>query len=308
MNDKTRPYPPRDLIGYGKDKPTGRWQNGARLAINVVVNYEEGSERSFAMADGDQELMTEWGSYAFPGNIRNMAMESMYEYGSRVGIWRILEALDDATIPSTFFACAVAFEQNPQVAKAVVDSKHEVCSHGYRWEEVFRLTREQEKEHINLAIASFEKTCGKRPVGWYCRYGASIHTRELLTEEGGFLYDSDAYNDDIPYFVDVKGQSRLVLPYTCDVNDIRFWNSPGLIQADDFFRYMKESFDVLYAEAAQGPRMMSIGLHPRMVGRPGRIRALKQFFDYARQYSDVWFTTREAIAQDWMARQGSQNA
>ncbi|EMZ2329707.1 MULTISPECIES: allantoinase PuuE [Klebsiella] len=303
-----QPYPPRDLIGYGKNRPAGCWQNGTRLAINVVVNYEEGSERSFAMGDGDQEPMTEWGSYAFPADIRNMAMESMYEYGSRVGVWRILEALDDANIPSTFFACALAFEQNPEVAKAVVDNRHEVCSHGYRWEEVFRLTREQEKEHINLAIASFEKTCGKRPVGWYCRYGASIHTRELLTEEGGFLYDSDAYNDDIPFFVDVKGKSQLVLPYTCDVNDIRFWNSPGLIQAEDFFQYMKESFDVLYAESAKGPRMMSIGLHPRMVGRPGRIRALKRFFDYAGQYSDVWFTTRESIALDWMSRQESNYA
>ena len=308
MYADAKPYPPRDLVGYGNRKPTGRWQNGARLAINVVVNYEEGSERSFAMGDDSQEPMTEWGSYAFPSDIRNMAMESMYEYGSRVGVWRILEALDAASVPSTFFACALAFEQNPEVARAVVDNGHEVCSHGYRWEEVFRLTREQEKQHISLAVASFEKTCGKRPVGWYCRYGASIHTRELITEEGGFLYDSDAYNDDIPFFVDVKGQSRLVLPYTCDVNDIRFWNSPGLIQAEDFFQYMKESFEVLYAEAAQGPRMMSIGLHPRMVGRPGRIRALKRFFDYASQYSDVWFTTREAIALDWLDRQGGKDA
>lgn len=308
MSEHHRPYPPRNLIGYGRRKPTGRWGNGARLAINVVVNYEEGSERSFAMGDDTQEPMTEWGSYAFPGAIRNMAMESMYEYGSRVGVWRILDALDNAAVPSTFFACALAFEQHPEVAKTTVANGHEICSHGYRWEEVFRLTRDEEKQHMDLAVASFIKTCGKRPVGWYCRYGASVHTRELISEEGGFLYDSDAYNDDIPYFVDVKGQSRLVLPYTCDVNDIRFWNSPGLVQADDFFLYMKESFEVLYAEAAQGPRMMSIGLHPRMVGRPGRIRALQRFFDYARQYSDVWFATREDIAHDWLARQANEAA
>ncbi|SNB73084.1 Peptidoglycan/xylan/chitin deacetylase, PgdA/CDA1 family [Arboricoccus pini] len=295
--------PERNLVGYGRQTPTGAWPNGARLAINVVVNYEEGSERSFAMGDADQEPMTEWGSYAFPKDIRNLAMESMYEYGSRVGVWRILDSLADARIPATFFACAVAFEQNPAVAQEVVAAGHEVCSHGYRWEEVFRLSEEEEREHIRLAVSSFEKTCGKRPVGWYCRYGPSIRTRRLVTEEGGFLYDSDAYNDDVPYFVTVDGVRRLVVPYTCDVNDIRFWNSPGLSQADDFFRYMRETFDVLYAEAARGPRMMSIGLHPRMIGRPGRIGALKRFFDYARGFGNVWFATREDIARSWLARE-----
>jgi peptidoglycan/xylan/chitin deacetylase (PgdA/CDA1 family) len=300
--------PQRDLVGYGTNRPVGAWPNGARLAINVVVNYEEGSERSFAMGDPDQELMTEWGSYAFPKDIRNLAMESMYEYGSRVGVWRILDSLCDAAIPSTFFACAVAFEQNPAVARAVVEAGHEVCSHGYRWEEAFRLTEEQEREHIRLAIRSFEETCGKRPVGWYCRYGPSVRTRRLIAEDGGFLYDSDAYNDDVPYFTTVEGKRRLVVPYTCDVNDIRFWNSPGLSQAEDFFLYMRETFEVLYAEAAKGPRMMSIGLHPRMVGRPGRIRSLKRFFDHARQYSDVWFATREEIARAWIEREGNGDA
>ncbi|MDQ1195063.1 allantoinase PuuE [Agrobacterium sp. SORGH_AS 787] len=294
--------PCRDLVGYGPTPPCGTWPNGARLAINVVVNYEEGSERSFAMGDADQEPMTEWGTYPFPKEIRNLAMESMYEYGSRVGIWRILDALSEARIPATFFACAIAFEQNPDVAKAVIEGGHEVCSHGYRWEEVFRLTEEEEREHIRLAILSFEKTCGKRPVGWYCRYGASINTRRLIAEEGGFLYDSDAYNDDVPYFVDVEGQRRLVVPYTCDINDLRFWISPGLVQSEDFFLYMRESFEVLYEEAAKGPRMMSIGLHPRMIGRPGRIRALKRFFDFACQYGDVWFATREDIARAWLKR------
>jgi len=295
--------PARDLVGYGRDIPGGHWPNGARLAINVVVNYEEGSERSFAMGDPDQEPMTEWGSYPLPKAVRNIAMETMYEYGSRVGIWRILDALADADIRSTFFACAVAFEQNPAVAKAAVAAGHEICSHGYRWEEVFRLSEEEEREHIRLAVQSFEETCGRRPSGWYCRYGPSVRTRRLLIEEGGFLYDSDAYNDDVPYFVHVDGHKRLVVPYTCDINDLRFWNSPGLSQADDFFHYMRESFDTLYAEAARGPRMMSIGLHPRMIGRPGRIRSLKRFFDYAKQYSDVWFTTREEIAGAWLQRE-----
>lgn len=304
MPSSAHPEPERDLVGYGADRPTGSWPNGARLAISVVVNYEEGSERSFAMGDPDQEPLTEWGSYPVPPGIRNLAMESMYEYGSRVGVWRVLEALADADIRATFYACAVAFEQNPAVARAAVAAGHEICSHGWRWEEVFRLSEEEEREHIRLAIASFEKTCGKRPVGWYCRYGPSTRTRRLLAEEGGFLYDSDAYNDDVPYFRMVGDERRLVVTYTCDVNDLRYWLSPGLIQADDFFAYMKESFEVLYAEAARGPRMMSIGLHPRMIGRPGRIRSLKHFFDHARQFPDVWFATREEIARAWLEREG----
>ena len=294
--------PSRDLIGYGRQRPTGRWPNGARLAVSLVINYEEGSERSLAMGDPDQESMTEWGSYAIPDGTRNLAMESMYEYGSRVGIWRILDILEQARVPATFHACALAFEQNPEVARAAVDAGHEICSHGYRWEEVFRLSEDQEREHIRLAIASFEKTCGKRPVGWYCRYGPSIHTRRLLIEEGGFLYDSDAYNDDVPYFVEVEGTRQLVVPYTSDVNDFRYWNSPGLTQAADFLEYMQESFDVLYDESASGPRMISVGLHPRMVSRPGRVRAIKRFIEYAQRHQDVWFASREEIARAWLAR------
>ena len=297
--------PQRDLVGYGASTPEGRWPNGARLAVSMVVNYEEGSERSHAMGDPDQESMTEFGSYAFPAGVRNLAMESMYEYGSRVGVWRILDSLREAKVPATFFACAVAFEQNPEVARAVVAQAHEVCSHGHRWEEVFRLGEEEEREHIRLAVESFERTCGKRPVGWYCRYGASVHTRRLLLEHGGFLYDSDAYNDDVPYFVEVGGKRQLVVPYTPDVNDFRFWNSPGLVQASDFEEYMRESFDVLYADSARGPKMMSIGLHPRIVGRAGRIGALKRFFAHARQHPDVWFATREEIARAWLAREGT---
>lgn len=292
----------RDCVGYGRARPKGVWPNGARLAVNVVVNYEEGSERSFAMGDADQESMTEWGAYPFPGSIRNLAMESMYEYGSRVGIWRVLDALAQHELKATFFACAVAFEQNPAVAKEVVAAGHEVCSHGYRWEEVFRLSREEEAKHIRLALDSFEKTCGKRPVGWYCRYGPSVHTRELLVENGSFLYDSDAYNDDVPYMVRVGGQKHLVVPYTCDINDLRFWIAPGFIQSDDFYWYLCESLDVLLNEAEGGLRMMSIGLHPRMIGRPGRISSLSRFFDYAIKKKGVWFATREEIARAWLQR------
>lgn len=295
----------RDLVGYAGTPPTGRWPNGARLAISIVVNYEEGSERSHAMGDPDQESMTEWGNYPMPPQIRNLAMESMYEYGSRVGVWRILDILADTQVKSTFFACAVAFEQNPKLAKAAVEGGHEICSHGYRWEEVFRLSEQEEREHIRLAVESFRKTTGRRPLGWYCRYGPSERTRRLIVEEGGFLYDSDAYNDDTPYFVDVEGKRHLILPYTPDVNDFCFWNSPGFVQAEDFCAYLRESFAVLYAEAARYPRMMSIGLHPRIIGRAGRIRALRKFVEHARQYSDVWFTTREDIARAWIEREGA---
>lgn len=296
----------RDLIGYGGSPPTGRWPNGARLAVSIVVNYEEGSERSLAMGDPDQETMTEWGNYPMPSGIRNLAMESMYEYGSRVGIWRILDILDSARIRSTFHACAVAFEQNEQVARAAVAGGHEICSHGYRWEEVFRLTEEEERAHMALAIESFTRTCGRRPVGWYCRYGPSVRTRRLVAEEGGFLYDSDAYNDDSPYFVDVVGKRHLVVPYSPDINDFCFWNSPGFIQADDFAKYLQESFDVLYAEAEHHPRMLSVGLHPRIIGRAGRIRSLRAFIDYSRRFEGVWFATREMIANAWLELDSSR--
>jgi peptidoglycan/xylan/chitin deacetylase (PgdA/CDA1 family) len=289
----------RDLVGYADKPPTKSWPRGARLAISIVVNYEEGSERSHAMGDPDQESMTEWGAYPFPGEIRNLAMESMNEYGSRVGVWRVLTVMAETGVKATFFACAVACEQNPALAKAVVAGGHEICSHGWRWEEVFRLSEEEERAHIRRAIDSFQKTCGRRPVGWYCRYGPSIRTRRLVVEEGGFIYDSDAYNDDVPYFVEVDGKRHLVVPYTPDVNDIRFWLG-GFVTAAQFQDYMKESFDVLYAESARHPRMMSIGLHPRIIGRPGRVNALRRFIEYAKSFPDVWFATREEIARSWL--------
>lgn len=294
--------PPRDLVGYGPNPPVVPWPDGARLAISLVVNYEEGSERSFAMGDPDQESLTEWGAYPFPGDIRNLAMESMYEYGSRVGVWRLLNIFARHSVPCTFFACAVAFEQAPEVARAAVAQGHEICSHGYRWEEVFRLSEDEEREHIRLAIESFVRTSGKRPVGWYCRYGPSIHTRRLLVEDGGFLYDSDAYNDDVPYFTEVQGRRHLVVPYASDVNDIQWWLGNGLSTAGDFFTVARDTFDVLYAEAATHPKMMSIGLHCRVIGKPGRSHSLDEFIRYAKGFPGVWFATRAQIAQHWLDR------
>lgn len=293
--------PARNLVGYGEHPPAVPWPDGARLAVSVVVNYEEGSERSMAMGDPDQEQLTEWGSYPFPDGVRNLAMESMNEYGSRAGIWRLLRIFEKYDVKTTFYACAVAFEQAPELARAAVAQGHEICSHGYRWEEVFRLSKEEEREHIRLAIASFERTTGARPVGWYCRYGPSVHTRELVVEEGGFLYDSDSYNDDLPFFVAVDGKRHLVIPYTPDVNDFNFWIAPGFITGRHFFEYLKETFDMLYAEGETQPKMMSIGLHPRIVGRPARALGLQQFIEYAKGFGDVWFATRQEIAQHWIA-------
>jgi len=290
----------RDLVGYANNPPEVRWPGGSRLAISIAVNYEEGSERSFALGDPDQEPLTEWGCWSIPTGTRDLAMESMFEYGARVGVWRILDIFDAAQVKATFFACAVAFELNPEVAKAVVKGGHEICSHGYRWEEVWRLSREEEREHIRLAVESFKNTTGKRPVGWYCRYGPSIHTRELVVDEGGFIYDSNAYNDDVPYVLTIGGKRHVVVPYTPDINDFSFWSAPGFVTGNEFFTYMKDSFDYLYAESASYPRMMSIGLHPRIVGRPGRIITLRRFIDYAKRHRDVWFATREEIARWWL--------
>lgn len=289
------------MVGYGPDVPEGRWPNGARLAVSLVLNYEEGSERNRALGDPDQETGTEWGTYPYPADVPNLAMESMYEYGSRVGVWRILDVVDEARVPLTFFACALAFEQNPRVAEYVqANPQHEVCSHGYRWEEVFRLAADEEAEHIKLAVESFERTVGRRPVGWYCRYGPSERTRELVTAHGGFLYDSDSYADDTPYFVECLGQRRLVVPYTPDANDFRFWQANGPTTAAALTEYLRDGFDELYAESARHPRMMSFGLHPRIIGRPGRIRSLRDFISYAARHDDVWFATREEIAAAWL--------
>ncbi len=214
---------------------------------------------------------------------RDIAMESVYEYGSRASIWRLQRLFDKKNIPVTFFAAVVALERNPEVAAWLRDSDHEPCSHGWRWEEMWLLSREEEKAHMHAAIKSFEETCGKRPLGWYCRYGPSVNTRELLVEEGGFVYDADAYNDDLSYYVEVAGKRHLVVPYSLTYNDVGFvvpqsYGSPG-----DFFDLLKRGFDYLWEEGETHPRMMSIGLHPRLIGQAGRISGLADFIDYAQK-------------------------
>jgi len=232
---------------------------------------------------------------------RDLAAETMFEYGSRVGFWRLIRLFQERHLPLTVFGCALAIERNPLAAEAIRKAGFDVCSHGWRWIKHFELSRVTERQHIRKAIASFEKTVGERPLGWYCRYGPSVNTRELIVEEGGFLYDSDAYNDDLPYWADVAGRPFLVLPYAMDANDMKFWLG-GFTTAESFAEYLRDSFDVLYREGQRQPRMMSVGIHARILGRPGRILALRRFLEYAQQHEGVWIARRDEIARHWAAQ------
>ncbi|MFN8558450.1 MAG: polysaccharide deacetylase family protein [Dehalococcoidia bacterium] len=233
-----------------------------------------------------------------PPGKRDLAMETMYEYGSRAGFWRLLDILDAHGVQCTFFACAVALERNRDAARAITAGGHEACSHGYRWEDVSLLSREEEREHIRLAVRSIEETTGQRPLGWYCRYGPSVNTRDLVVEEGGFVYDSDSYNDDLPYWTEVNGKRHLVVPYTLDANDFKF-ASGAFASPRDFEDHLKYGFDRLYKEGATAPKMMSIGLHMRLAGRPARAEAFDRFLTYACSFPDVWFARRIDIARWW---------
>ena len=297
--DQDVPGPKRDYVGYGRNVPKVRWPNDARVAVNIVLNYEEGSEYTHPAGDKKNDGMTEV-PYIMDPAYRDLAAESVYEYGSRAGVWRVQRLVDGLQIPITFFAAATALERNPEVAAWLKEAGHEPCSHGWRWEEVWTLSREEEKQHMLWAIESFKRTVGQRPQGWYCRYGPSVHTRELLVEEGGFVYDADAYNDDLPYFQEVSGKRHLVVPYSFTYNDARFVMSQGYSSPSDFSDHLKRAFDTYWEEGAERPRMMSIGLHPRMIGQAARISALKEFIEYALDKGDVWFAKRLDIATWWL--------
>ncbi|HEX3551171.1 MAG TPA: polysaccharide deacetylase family protein, partial [Candidatus Elarobacter sp.] len=265
---------PRDFVGYGARPPDPKWPNGARIAVQIVMNYEEGSE--YAIGDGDpasETYLTEVpGATLGPGK-RDLIVESVYEYGSRAGFWRLMRMFGERDIPITVFGAALALERNPDAAVAIRDAGYEVCSHGWRWIGFQDMDEDEEREQMRRAVASIERTTGTRPYGWYCRYAPSINTRRLVVEEGGFLYDSDAYNDDLPYWTRVGGKPHLVIPYTLDNNDMKFSVAPGFTSGEGFFRYLKDAFDVLYREGARAPKMMSVGLHTRLAGRPGRAAA-----------------------------------
>jgi allantoinase len=296
----TKPYP-RDMVGYGGKLPDPKWPGSARLAVNFVLNYEEGSEYSIPEGDGASEtILSEANLGAGLGKRRDLAIESIYEYGSRAGFWRILRTFSERNAPITVYGCALALERNPAAAKAIAAAGYDVCCHGWRWIEHYKLTAAEERKHIRLAIKSLEQTIGERPLGWYCRYGPSVNTRRLIVEEGGFLYDSDCYNDDLPYWVEVGGKSHLVVPYAMDTNDAKYAGSPGFSTSDDFFTYCKDAFDVLYAEGATSPKMMSIGMHCRFLGRAGRTAGLARFIDYVRSHEKVWICRRVDIARHWI--------
>jgi peptidoglycan/xylan/chitin deacetylase (PgdA/CDA1 family) len=224
----------------------------------------------------------------------------MYEYGSRIGFWRLLRLFQARQLPLTIFGCALALERHPPAARAIAEAGYDVCCHGWRWIRHYLLDEAEEREHLRKAVASLQASVGSRPLGWYCRYGPSVHTRRLVVEEGGFLYDSDAYNDELPYWVTVEGRPHLVVPYTLGVNDSKFGR--GVFStAEDFFRYAKDSFDMLYREGVTQPRMMSVGIHMRLMGHPGRAIGLERFLDYVLTHQDVWICKREEIARHWIA-------
>jgi allantoinase len=290
----------RDFIGYADTPPKVSWPGGARLAVQLSVAYEEGAE--YSLLDGPRrETMGEVPSAVAP-ELRDLFNESFFEYGSRVGVWRILDTLKRYDVPATWWACARALERNPRVARALVDADHEIAGHGYGWEDFSASSRDDELDNIRRTVESLRRSTGQRPLGWFTRYACSPNTRELLLEEGGFVYDSLGLNDDLPYYTRVKDRPWLVVPYSFEVNDARFWRG-GLASVGDFTEYMRSAFDCLYAESQTTPKMMSVGLHCRIAGTPARSRCLVDFLEYVRGFSGVWFPRRIDVARWWLEHQ-----
>jgi putative urate catabolism protein len=293
---------PRDLVGYGSSPPPADWPGGARLALSFVLNYEEGGEACVLHGDVASETYL----HEVPGGTarvgeRDLNVESVYEYGARAGFWRILRLFAEREATLTVYAVGMALERNPAAARAMVDAGFEVASHGWRWIDYKDVSEEEERADVQRAIAAIERTTGRRPVGWYTGR-VSPHTRRLVAEAGGFLYDSDSYADDLPYWVSVEGKPHLIVPYTLDNNDMKFAVQNGFDHGEGFFNYLRDAFDVLYAEGAERPKMMSVGLHCRLAGRPGRAAALARFLEYVRAHERVWVATRAEIARHWRRR------
>ena len=290
---------PRDLIGYGKNPPDAKWPGSARVALQFVLNYEEGAENCVLHGDdGSEAFLSEIvGAQSWPRQ-RHPSMESIYEYGSRVGVWRILNLFRRYDIPLTVFGVAMALERNPAVVDAVLEAGDEICSHGYRWIDYRQVPEDIEREHMARAIQIIQSLTGERPLGWYTGR-TSERTRRLVVEEGGFLYDADDYNDDLPHWTEVNGSAHLVVPYTLDNNDMRFATPQGFNSGEQFFVYLRDAFDVLYEEGEKTPRMMSVGLHCRLAGRPGRLAGLARFIEHTRRFDHVWYCRRIDIARHW---------
>ncbi|MFN8185887.1 MAG: allantoinase PuuE [Gaiellales bacterium] len=292
---------PRDLVGYGQHPPHPRWPGGARLAVSFVLNYEEGAEYTPLEGDATSEAFLHEVIGAPPTvGRRNLNTESMFEYGSRAGLWRVYRVFAKHRMPMTVYAVAQALERNPEGARAMVEAGWEVASHGYRWIDYLEMPEDEEREHIRRAIETIERVAGQRPVGWYTGR-ISENTRRLVVEAGGFLYDSDSYADELPYWVDVDGTPQLIIPYTLDNNDFKFLQVNGFVTAEEFSTYLRDAFDVLYEEGATAPKLMSVGLHCRIIGRPGRIQGIERFLGHVARHPDVWVTTRAEIARHWRA-------
>ncbi|MTI08336.1 allantoinase PuuE [Curvivirga aplysinae] len=297
---KLNPDYPRDLIGYGPTPPKANWPGNAKIAVQFVLNYEEGGENCILHGDkASESFLSEIVGADMREATRHMSMESIYEYGSRVGVWRILNLFKQNDIPLTIFAVAMALERHPQACEAFLEAGHEICSHGHRWIDYQYVSEELEREHMYEAIDIIKRMTGERPKGWYTgRTGPN--TRRIIMEEGGFLYDADDYNDDLPWWTErPDGKPHLVVPYTLDNNDMKFSSPGGFNSGEQYFAYLRDAFDTLYEEGDETPRMMSIGLHCRLAGRPGRFQALKRFVEYVRSQEDVWFCRRMDIANHW---------
>lgn len=291
----------RDYKGYGATPPHPHWPDHARIALQVVLNYEEGGENCILNGDaGAETFLSEIISAPTITGARHMSMESIYEYGSRAGVWRLLNLFKEFDISVTIFAVAAALEKYPEMAKVFVDSGHEICSHGYRWINYQDIDKKTEREHMKKAIDIIKRITGERPLGWYTGR-TSPNTRDLVMEEGGFVYDADDYSDDLPFWDVRGGKKQLVVPYTLDSNDMRFATAQGFNSGDQYFAYLRDAFDVLYEEGETAPKMLSVGLHCRLVGRPGRIAALERFIQHIKSHDRVWICRRIDIARHWIA-------
>jgi allantoinase len=302
--DSTLPYP-RDLVGYGRHPPHPQWPGQARIAVQFVLNYEEGGENATLHGDaGSEQFLSEMASPpAFAD--RHLSMEGIYEYGSRTGVWRILREFEKRGLPLTVFGVGMALERHPELARALVEAGHEIACHGWRWIHYQDVDEATEREHMRRGLDAIERLTGTRPLGWYTGRD-SPRTRRLVADEGSTLYDSDYYGDDLPFWMKVRRSDgavvpRLIVPYTLDTNDMRFALPQGFSQAEDFFIYLRDSFDALYAEGAEAPKMLSIGMHCRLLGRPGRLVALQKFLDHIARHDRVWVCRRIDIARHWQA-------
>ena len=289
----------RDLVGYGSKGKKISWPNNAKLALQIVLNYEEGGENSILNGDKYSEtfLSEIIGAKAYKG--RHISMESIYEYGSRSGFWRLDRLFKEKKIPVTIFGVGLALKQNSDVCDAIKNGDYEIAAHGYRWIDYQNVKKSVEKKHMQLAIKTIKSIFGSRPLGWYTGR-CSPNTRDLVFDDGGFLYDSDSYNDDLPYWEYRGKKKQLIIPYTLDNNDMRFATNQGFNTGDHFYNYLKDSFDALYEEGKTSPKMMSVGLHCRLIGRPGRIQSLKKFLDYVLKFDDIWICKRIDIAKHWI--------